>query len=517
MKGRLRAPITSLALLMPFATCIAGPQIKTATGTIEGIANERSHTNTFLGVPFAQPPVGELRWKPPQPVKPWQGVRKTDAFAARCMQRPIYSDMNFRSRQVSEDCLYLNVWTNAKSASEHQPVLVYFHGGGFRAGDGSEYRYDGASMARRGITTVTVNYRLDVFGLLAHPALTAESLHKASGNYGYLDQVAALEWVKQNIAAFGGDPQHITIAGESAGSSSVSALMASPLSRGLISAAIGESGSVLGRSETTSLAEGEKNGVAFASSVNAQSLEQLRALPAEILLEAAGRDNAPRLELLVDGYFFPKSPPQIYTAGEQAHVPLLAGTNSQEAGAEVILEDQPPTVANYRAAVQRLYPADAERVLERYSAKKDEDVVAVATELASDRFLGYSTWKWVETHRLTGANSPVFYYFFSRPRPAESQPQERGAVHSAEIEYAMGNLDTNKVFAWNADDHKVSEIMQSYFANFIKQGDPNGSGLPKWEPYGSKNFPRMTIDVNTRLESDGRRARYELGDTLRRK
>src|ERR1700761_2745809 len=236
-------------------------QVKTANGTLEGTVDSAG-IRSFKGIPYAQPPVGNLRWKEPQPAKNWDGVRKADHFGANAMQKNVFGDMNFRSSGMSEDCLYLNVWTPAKSAKEKLPVLVYFYGGGFVAGDGSESRYDGESLAQRGIVTVTINYRLGIFAFFTHPDLTSESPHHASGNYGLLDQNAAIVWVKQNIAAFGGDPNHITIAGESAGSFSVCAQMLSPLSRNLIAGAIGESG---GFSKVSSLAEGEKNGVVFAA------------------------------------------------------------------------------------------------------------------------------------------------------------------------------------------------------------------------------------------------------------
>jgi len=254
---------------------------------------------------------------------------------------------------MSEDCLYLNVWTPAKTGNEQLPVMVYFYGGGFVAGDGSEPRYDGESMARRGIVAVTVNYRLTVFGFFSHPELTKESPHHASGNQGLLDQSAALQWVQQNIAAFGGDPKKITIAGESAGSYSVSAQMATPLSRNIISGAIGESGSLLGLTPAATLAEGEQFWLKFADSVNAKSLAQLRAIPAEQLLQATSKPGYGRFPVVVDGYFFPKQPIAIYTSGEQAKVPLLVGWNSQESGYQGILGNNAPTVANYTAAVQK--------------------------------------------------------------------------------------------------------------------------------------------------------------------
>src|SRR5215813_9483077 len=249
MKSRDRKRLIILPILMAmnFASgTFAQERVKIANGTLEGASDKSSGIRSFKGIPFGEPPIGDLRWKPPQPAPSWPGVRKADKFGPRCMQRPIFGDMGFRSNGMSEDCLYLNVWTPAKSADEKLPVLVYFFGGGFVAGDGSEGRYDGESMAKKGIVAITVNYRLGVFGFFAHPELTKESPHRASGNYALFDQHAALEWVQQNIAAFGGDPKRVTIAGESAGSIAVSAQMASPLSKNLIAGAIGESGSILG-------------------------------------------------------------------------------------------------------------------------------------------------------------------------------------------------------------------------------------------------------------------------------
>src|SRR5436305_1282535 len=239
--------ILTILLIMPTEAIGATPdRVKTANGIVEGMGQQPSGVRIFRGIPFAQPPVGDLRWKPPQSPKNWEGVRQAIQFGPRCMQHPVFGDMNFRSNGMSEDCLYLNVWTPAKKGNERLPVLVYFYGGGFIAGDGSEPRYDGESLARRGIVVVTLNYRLGVFGFLAHPELSREASYNGSGNYGLLDQMAGLRWVHENIAAFGGDPHRVTIGGESAGSVSVSALMVSPLSRGLIAGAIGESGSILG-------------------------------------------------------------------------------------------------------------------------------------------------------------------------------------------------------------------------------------------------------------------------------
>jgi len=511
----------------------AQDRVKTGNGTLEGAAQKASGVRSFKGVPFAQPPVGDLRWKPPQPVKAWTGVRKADKFGPRCMQRAIFGDMNFRSNGMGEDCLYLNVWTPAKSGREKLPVLVYFFGGGFMAGDGSEPRYDGEAMAKKGIVAITVNYRLGLFGFFAHPELTRESPHHASGNYALLDQYAALQWVRQNIAAFGGDPQRVTIAGESAGSSAVSAQMASPLSKNLIAGAIGESGSMISTLSAIPLAEGEQNGVKFAATLSegsAPTLAALRALPAEQLLAATAKPNLPRFAPTVDGYFFPKSPAEIYAAGEQAHVPLLAGSNSEESGYSSVLGREQPTVENYRKALERLYPGKADEVLKLYPASTEAEVMDAAQALASDRFIGYSTWKWMDLATKTGGQ-PTYYYLYARPRPAmraemgnavaglaggvitgpqaaaNPRPKPRGAVHSAEIEYAMGNLDGNQVFAWTPDDYKVSQVMQEYFANFIKTGNPNGAGLPNWPKFSEGQ--RMIIDLNTRAEAEKVRVRYE--------
>ena len=293
-----------LAYLWPPTAVIAPPLAKTSSGTVQGTA-EPSGVYAFRGIPFAAPPVGSLRWQPPQPVKSWTGVRQADQFGPRCMQRGVFGDMVFRSNGMSEDCLYLNVWTPQVSGNARLPVLVYFYGGGFLAGDGSEPRYDGEAMARKGIVALTVNYRLNVFGFFAHPELTSESSRHASGNYGFLDQAAALRWVQQNAAAFGGDPGRVTIAGESAGSISVSALMASPLSKGLMAGAIGESGAMINPTlPPVPLADAEKKGLAFATGVGATSLQALRAMPAEALLQATAKPGAPSFQsATIDGYF----------------------------------------------------------------------------------------------------------------------------------------------------------------------------------------------------------------------
>ncbi len=480
---------------------------------IEGkhlVANGLS-LDAFQGIPYAAPPVGALRWKPPQPVKPWKAVRETRRFGPRCMQLPLFGDMVFRSNGMSEDCLYLNVWKPAHVQGK-LPVLVYFYGGGFVAGDGSERRYDGASLASRGMVTVTVNYRLGVFGFFALPALAAESPHHAAGNYGLLDQVAALRWVQANIARFGGDPAQVTIGGESAGSIAVSALMTSPLSRGLFARAIGESGALIAPIAPLTLATMEQHGQAFAAKLGDGSLAALRALPAQALLQATASQSGDA-DVDLDGWFL-RAPPAVSMArGEQAQVPLLLGSNSREGYYTDILKQQPPTPANYRAALHALFGAQADRALALYPGNSEAEVKQSATALASDFFIAHTTWRWMDLQRRNSA-APVYFYYFAQPRPAKRHPApgerpDSGAVHSGEIEYALGNLASNRVYAWTPADRKTSTTMEGYFAQFIKTGNPNGAGLPHWPALAESGggLLRQTIAAHTHTAIDRGAAR----------
>jgi para-nitrobenzyl esterase len=526
--------LTALCLAAALPRAASGAdRVKIANGVIETTAEPVSGVRSFKGIPFAQPPVGDLRWREPQPVKNWTGVRNADQFGPRCMQRTgPGADYWFRSNGMSEDCLYLNVWTPAKSDRERLPVLVYIFGGGFQNGDGSEPRYDGGNMARKGIVAVTVNYRTNIFGFFSHPELTKESPHHASGNYGLLDQVAALEWVQRNIAAFGGDPKRVTIAGESAGSISVSALMASPLSRKLFAGAIGESGAMISSLPPRPLAVTEQEGVKFGASAGAESLKALRALTAEQIQEAQAKTSGVRFSTTLDGYFLPKPLSDVFEAGEQSKVPLLAGSNSEEQPARAVLGASEPTPENFANAVKKLYGERAGELLKVYAPATPDEVLEAATDLASARFIAHGTWKWTELQMKTGGK-PVYRYFYTRTRPrflaADQAPARgdaagnrggepavrRGAVHSAEIQYAMGNLDLDKRYAWEPEDYKVSEVMQEYFANFIKSGDPNGPGLPKWPQYRSDNdYQRMRIDVESRAEAEPHRDRFLALDAL---
>jgi len=514
-------------------------RVATTGGIVEGTREHGSGIRTFRGIPFAAPPTGELRFAPPRPVERWSGVRKADTFGPRAMQLPVFGDMSFRSNGMSEDCLYLNVWTPATSAGDddhdHLPVLVYFYGGGNVAGDGSEPRYDGEALARRGLVTVTVNYRLGVFGFFAHPELSNESGRGASGNQGYLDQNMALQWVRDNIGAFGGDPARVTIAGESAGSISVSIQMASPLSKDLIAGAIGSSGAAMAAPvRPVTLAEKERQGVEIMATAGADSLAALRAMPAETLLEATRELGFRAFSSNVDGYLLPDLVEAVFAAGEQARVPLLVGWNSEEMNYRGVLGEDEPTLENYAKAVRALYDEEADEVLRLYPASTGDEVIDAATDLASDRFLGYVTWKWAELHGQT-SGCPVYRYFYSHPRPpmvpemgdavaglaggivrdpdAEPAPAPRGAVHAVDIEYAMGNLATNHVFAWTDEDHAVSEVMQRCYANFVKTGDPNGEGVPAWPAANAGAVVTvMRWDVASRAEPERNRERYLFHD-----
>ena len=510
-------------------------QVTTQNGMIEGNFDTKSGIQKYFGVPFAKPPVGNLRWKAPQPLENWTGVKETKRFGPRPMQAVVYGDMNSRSNGISEDCLYLNVWTPANRNTKNLPVLVYFYGGGNVAGDASEPRYDGESMAKKGIVVITCNYRLNIFGFLAHPELSAEAPYKASGNYGLLDQVAALQWVQKNIAAFGGDPKKITIAGESAGSISVSYQMASPLAKNLIAGAIGESGAGIKPTlAPVPLAEAEKTGAEFAKKAGYPTLAQLRALSTKDVYDIYNESKRFGFPVVIDSYFLPKTIPQVFNAGEQAQVPLLVGWNSAEIPGQAFMYGKPYTEDNYTAAVKREYPADTQTVLKLYPHSSTQEIELSATQLASDRFIAYSTWKWFDLQRKNSAQ-PVYRYLFSKIRPplidrsateglaggtvkkdpnAPKPPAPVGAPHASEIEFCMGNLPLIKEYAWTADDFKVSETMFSYFANFIKTGNPNDGKLPDWPAAkkGDANPPVMNINTETKLVTAINDARYEFLD-----
>nr|WP_314834950.1 carboxylesterase family protein [uncultured Flavobacterium sp.] len=504
-------------------------QLTIANGTIEGEFDIKTNIQSFKGIPFAQPPVGDLRWKAPQPLTNWTGVKQTKKFGPRAIQSNVFGDMGFRSDGMSEDCLYLNVWSPAKSANEKLPVLVYFYGGGFAAGDGSESRYDGENMAKKGIVTLTVNYRLGIWGFFSHPELTKESPNRASGNYGLLDQNAALKWVQANISKFGGDPKRVTIAGESAGSIAVSAQMASPLSKGLIAGAIGESGgSIFPTLAPVPLAEAEKTGLEYAQKIGATSLKNLREMSTLELYQKSLGSSLGVFKTTIDGYFLTKTLPETFEAKQQAMIPLLLGWNSEEMTYRALTAGKDISNETYIQKVKELYGKKADEVLKLYPTGTLEVTEQSATDLSGDRFIAYSTWKWFDLHRKN-STQPVYRYYYTHPRPemrdnsleaglaggvikknsnTPKAPIPKGAVHSAEIEYAMGNLTGNKDYAWTESDYAVSETMLNYFANFIKTGNPNGDKLPVWPMAKNEEKPEiMIIDLaskSIRAENDAR-------------
>lgn len=529
--------LTLAAMAISIATSAQDAvSVKTSYGILEGL--DISGIKTFKGVPFAAPPTGDNRWREPQPLQPWQGIRECHDYAPDPMQEPIFGDMNFGADSISEDCLYLNIWTPAITMNEKLPVLIYFNGGGLMAGSGSEPRYAGMAMARRGMICVTANYREGIFGFFAHPELSKETQYKGSGNYGFLDQQAAIRWVHENISLFGGDPERITIAGESAGSMSVSALMASPLSRGLFAQAIGSSGSVIADKRVKSLAEAEKAGVDMMRRMGYKNVKEMRKVPAEVLMKQANVRNVPVYN--IDNHFLTEQPLATYAAGRQMRVPLLVGGNSLEmspaayfgyitmSGREITMEDIAKTASG-------MFGDNTYEMLSLYGITAPDDIYKQpGIDLCGDLFLAYSTWRWGNIHNAT-SGQPVYRYLYSRERPkmmiegkvaglaggvkdkTEAEevvenkiPEIHGAVHSADIEYAMGNLPTNRVYDWQPEDYMVSDIFMGYYANFVKTGNPNGIGLPQWLPLDNSDSPGfMVIDVKTRMEKDaGAERRY---------
>ena len=509
-----------LCLAMAISPAAVPDLVKVDTGRVKGTVN--NDVAAFKGIPFAAPPVGALRWQAPRPAPPWKGVREAVEFGPRCMQGNIYNDMVFRDKGPSEDCLYLNVWTPATSAKARLPVMLWIYGGGFAAGAASEPRQDGENLAKKGVVVVSMNYRLNVFGFFAHAELAKESGHDSAGNYGLLDQVAALEWVHKNISGFGGDPAKVTIFGESAGSFSVSALMASPLAQGLFHRAIGESGAFFGSVlDLKPLSQSEEADAKFAESIGAHSLAELRAKPAAELLDAAVKQKAIRFAPNIDGYFLPQSVREIFASGKQSHVPLLAGWNRDEGSYRGIFEKDEPTAPNFVAYAHKHFSDKAGEFLKLYPADSGEQAKRSAQDLAGDQFIAFSTWKWIEMQGATG-NSTLYRYEFDDAPPAPANAEAtggeaapRGAYHSAEIEFVFGAL-ASKNLPWRPEDKALSDLMSSYWANFAKNGDPNGAGLPQWPAYNSQaNYPVMHLDASSHAAPDDRRGRYEFLDKLK--
>jgi para-nitrobenzyl esterase len=523
MPLRLAKPFlaASLVLFAQSSLFAANPvQVKTSLGKVEGAYTADQRVIAFKGIPYAVPPVGNLRWQPPQPTAKWKGVRLAKDFGSHCIQSGSYPDMVFHDPSASEDCLTLNIWAPANAKPGTVPVMVWVYGGGFSTGGTSELRQDGQYLAHRNVIIVSMNYRLGIFGFFAHPELTAESPHQASGNYGLLDQAAALAWVKQNIAAFGGNPANITIFGESAGSFAVSALMASPLTRNLISKAIGESGGAFSSSGLAfeSREINEQRNVAFAESAfHTSKLADLRKLSADEILRAATDRSAkpPHFGPDVDGYFLPKSVPAIFAAGEQAHIPLLAGWNADEVRIGVLNAKPQMTAELFKAQVDREFNSDVAAFLTVYPASTDEEALQSAGDYASDRFIAYSTWRWIEAQVQTG-NSPVYRYRFDLGSPGDKNHLAlAGAFHSDEIEYVFSALDSRPMANWRPEDRKLSDLLGAYWTNFARTGDPNAPGLPIWPIYNAQNnWQVMHLDAESQARPDAQRNRYVFLDSV---
>jgi para-nitrobenzyl esterase len=489
-------------------------------GKLLGYLTADQKVIAYKGIPFAQPPVAELRWRPPQPLGRWKGILAARDFGPHCVQFGSYPDMVFHDPGPSEDCLTLNVWAPADAKPDRKspglPVMVWIYGGGFTTGGTSENRQDGQFLAHRGVLVVSMNYRLGIFGFLALPELTAESSTQSSGNYGLMDQAAAIAWVRRNIAAFGGDPANITVFGQSAGSESVSMQMASPLTSGLFSRAIGQSGSEFPGPirALLPLAQVEQRDAAWATrAYGSAKLFYLRQLSSDEILKPAmdeTRNPAPDFRPIIDGYFLPDSLARIYAAGKQAHIPLLGGW--------VANEDSPATVPtadsfNVRAHIQ--FGPDALKFLAVYPATTDAEAARSAYDYASDHSMGYLTWAWLEAQTKTG-NAPVYRYFFDLPSPGDrNHTVAMGAFHSDDIEYVFGTLDSRPGMPVRSEDRALSELMQQYWTNFAKTGDPNAPGLPKWPAYTpGANYPVMHLDATPTAAPDTLRARYLFLDTI---
>ncbi len=490
-------------------------QVDTRQGKVEG--KQDGAVKAYLGIPYAAPPVGPLRWREPMPAAKWKDVRQATSFGPHCMQAPFFADMIFRDSGPSEDCLTLNIWSPAKDKAAKLPVMVWVYGGGYQGGSTSEARQDGAVLATNGVIVVTMNYRLGIFGFFTHPALTAESPNKASGNYGLLDQTAALRWVKENISAFGGDPGNVTLFGESAGSFSVNTQMASPLAKGLFQRAIGESGGAFrtGAQADKPRAEVEAKNAEFASKVyHVDTLEQLRAIPAQELLDRATKPaDSPDLVHfgpVIDGYLLPESVAAIFAAGKQNDVPLLAGWNHDEGGVMT-----KTTLESFHKSVNEHYGENASKVLAAYPAASDAEAVRSASDLGADGFIAFSTWKWLEAQATTG-KQPVYHYRFDEVVPADPfHAAGNSAYHSSEIAYVFGSFDLLHDFKWTPADRVLSKQMQQYWTNFARSGDPNGDGLPKWPAYkADTGWETMYLSAQPMAEKDKTRERDLLLESI---
>lgn len=469
--------------------------VETESGRVTGIKSQSGAIISFRGIPFAAPPVGELRWKAPQPVEPWTGVRTADAFGPSPMQNePVPFSMwseefLIPKEPIGEDCLYLNVWTGAEVPTEKRPVVVWIYGGGFVSGGSGVPIYDGEAMARKGIVFVSINYRVGIFGFLAHPELTQESEQRASGNYGLMDQIAALQWVKNNITAFGGDPENVTIAGQSAGAMSVNCLVASPLAEGLFQKAIAHSGASFTR-RSASLQSAEAEGEKVAESLGANSLAALRELPADSLMKATSGLRGP----IIDGYVLPAPIVDIFSEGQQNPVALLTGWNEDEG----LVFGDIKNAADFRQQAEDQYGDAAGTFLQYYPATNDSVAAHSQLDLSRDMIFGAQNYTWANLQSEQDY-APVYVYRFTRKVPATGEYVKYGAFHTGEVPYAYDNLRFVDR-PWEEVDRQLAATMSSYWANFIRDGNPNEEGLPQWPAYSSQGKEVMMLGKEAAAE-----------------
>ena len=491
---KLAAFVAALAVASTLAAQ-APRTVRTHSGLVRGTSH--NGVTAYLGVPFAAPPVGDLRWRAPRPAAAWTGVRHADKFASGCMQVLLVNKtLGLDAFPISEDCLYLNVWTPAKSRRDHLAVMVWIYGGGFTIGATSTATYNGANLAKKGVVVVSVAYRVGPFGFLAHPQLTAEQ-GGHSGNYGLLDQIAGLQWVQRNIAAFGGDPHRVTIFGESAGGISVSMLAASPLAGGLFERAISESGGSFapplrsheGGQNVPPLAVAEASGVAFLSKIGASSIADARKVSAESIVKAMPPGLGGGFWPTFDGYVLPGDQYKLYEAGRYNDTPILIGINSDEGALFV----PATTAAAFQATVHSGYGDYADKILLAYPAGSDAEALHSARDLTRDSLFGWHTWSWARLQSRTGKGKVFVYYFSHRP-PYPDTPEFKGwgAAHGGEISYVFGNF--NASMPATAADKVVSDEISSYWVNFAKTGDPNAPGLPAWPVF--TDAKQMVMNLN---------------------
>jgi len=503
MRGVVLVSLAVIVVAGSFRLSAGLETVKVDGGQVAGV--EVGGVRVFKGIPFAAPPVGDLRWKPPEPVVPWTGVRKADAFGPQCMQLPLPTGSPYASdpAPMSEDCLYLNVWTSA-GANEKRPVMMWIYGGGWTIGAASAasdgvFIYDGAMLARKGVVVVTPNYRLGALGFLAYPELTAESPHHSSGNYAILDHIAALQWVRKNISAFGGDPANVAIFGESAGSASVNVTQATPLARGMFHKAIGESAARFWPFTPTgpftpTLGQAEQRGVALARAVGADSLKALRSVPAEKLV--AVRSFVP--SITVDDWVLPADVRTIFAQKKQSAVPVLVGSNADEWTLLAAAFDTafPTTMEGFHQRVDAQFPGLAKEFDEVYPVKSTDDIAPALMHVGRDNGLTLQMRTWARM--VTAAGRKAFLYQFTRI-PQSPNANAWGAFHAAEIPYVFGNLRFPTV-TYTETDRSLSATMSSYWVNFAKTGDPNGKGLPRWAAYDPDSEPYLDLGDPVQLK-----------------